>query len=58
MLDMAMADVTTRLPQTAPGTYGASGPALAMPGRWGLRLEIAARHSRSRTLDVVDEIRP
>ena len=25
MLDMAMADVTTRLPQTAPGTYSASG---------------------------------
>jgi len=58
MLDMAMADVTTRLPQTAPGTYSASGPALAMPGRWGLRFEIKAGHARSRTLDVVDELRP
>ena len=58
MLDMAMADVTTRLPQTARGTYSASGPALAMPGRWGLRFEIATDRARSRAVDVVDEIRP
>jgi len=58
MLDMAMPDVRTRLPQTAPGTYSASGPALAMPGRWGLRFEVAAGQARSRTINVVDEVGP
>jgi predicted metal-binding membrane protein len=58
MLDMAMANVRTVLPQTAPGTYSASGPALAMPGRWGVRFEVAAGHTRSQTFSVVDEIRP
>jgi predicted metal-binding membrane protein len=58
MLDMAMPNVTTVLPQTAPGTYSASGSALAMPGRWGVRFEIATGHARSQTFSVVDELRP
>jgi predicted metal-binding membrane protein len=58
MLDMAMPNLTTLLPQTAPGTYSASGPPLAMPGRWGVRFEIATGAGRSQTFGVVDEIRP
>jgi hypothetical protein len=29
-----------------------------MPGRWGVRFEVAFGHTRSQTVSVVDEIRP
>jgi copper transport protein len=40
MLDMEMGRQAYRLPETAPGLYSRSTPALVMVGRWGLLFEI------------------
>ena len=58
MLAMDMGQISTRLRQTGPGTYAARIPALRMPGRWRLRLEIAPTRAASFTLHLVDEVAP
>ena len=40
MLDMEMSELAYHLPETAPGRYGRSAPALVMVGHWGLSFDI------------------
>ncbi len=40
MLDMEMGQLAYQLPETAPGRYGRSAPALVMVGHWGLTFDI------------------
>ena len=40
MLDMEMGQLAYHLPETAPGRYGRSAPALVMVGHWGLTFDI------------------
>ena len=41
MLDMEMGQLAYHLPETAPGRYGRSAPALVMVGHWGLTFDIS-----------------
>ena len=43
MLDMEMGQLSYTLPESSPGTYRRSAPALVMVGHWGLDYEIAPR---------------
>jgi copper transport protein len=43
MLDMTMGELAYTLPETAPGTYTRSAPALVMAGHWAVRFQIEPR---------------
>jgi predicted metal-binding membrane protein len=59
MLEMDMGHVSTRLPQTGPGTYGRpGGPVLGMAGRWALRFEIAPLRAKPFAVSMVDQVTP
>jgi copper transport protein len=57
MLDMDMQALGYVLPETAPGTYAASKPALVMVGHWAVRFSIAPPHGQPFTVTVVDTAR-
>lgn len=54
MLDMDTQTFGYVLPETAPGTYAASKPALAMVGHWGLHFSITPPHGQAFNVTVVD----
>jgi copper transport protein len=57
MLDMDMQSLGYVLPETAPGTYAASRPALVMVGHWAVRFSIAPPHGQAFTVTIVDTAR-
>jgi predicted metal-binding membrane protein len=58
MLDMEMADVSTRLRQTGPGTYSRTVPVFGMSGRWGIHIGITPSHGKPFLVRVVDRVAP
>jgi copper transport protein len=54
MLDMEMGRQAYRLPETAPGVYSRSAPALVMVGRWGLSFEIEPPGGAAFTVLLLD----
>ena len=54
MLDMEMGQISYHLPETAPGVYGRSEPALVMVGHWGLTFEVRPPGAEPFTVLVVD----
>jgi predicted metal-binding membrane protein len=57
MLDMEMVPISTDLLRTGVGTYGALRRPLGMAGRWGVRLDVAPRHGRAFSVQLVDRVR-
>jgi predicted metal-binding membrane protein len=57
MLDMQMEEISTRIPQTDPGTYARSGVVLAMPGRWGAELDVTPPRGEPFAVRLVDHVR-
>jgi copper transport protein len=57
MLDMAMGSQGYRLPETSPGVYRLSAPALAMVGHWGLTFDVRPPGGPPFTVGLVDEAR-
>jgi copper transport protein len=54
MLDMEMSPVAYHLPETAPGVYGRSEPALVMVGHWGLSFDVRPPGAQPFTVLVID----
>jgi copper transport protein len=54
MLDMEMGQLAYRLPETAPGRYERSAPALVMVGHWGLAFEIRPQGAAPFTVLLLD----
>ena len=54
MLDMEMGQLSYHLPETAPGVYGRTEPALVMVGHWGLSFAVAPRGAQPFTVLVID----
>jgi copper transport protein len=54
MLDMEMGQLSYTLPESAPGTYRRSAPALVMVGHWGLDYEIAPRGAAPFDVVLID----
>jgi copper transport protein len=54
MLDMEMGTQSYVLPETAPGVYSRSAPALVMVGHWGLSFEITPPGQQQFTVSFVD----
>jgi copper transport protein len=54
MLDMEMGQLAYHVPETAPGHYERSAPALVMVGRWGLSFEITPPGAQPFTVLLVD----
>jgi copper transport protein len=54
MLDMEMSPVAYHLPETAPGVYGRSEPALVMVGHWGLSFDVRPPGALPFTVLVID----
>jgi copper transport protein len=55
MLDMDMQNQEYRLPETAPGVYTMSRPALVMVGHWGLSFQVTPRGGSPFTVLLVDK---
>jgi copper transport protein len=55
MLDMEMGQQAYRLPETGPGVYSRSAPALVMVGHWGLSFEVAPPGKPPFSVLVVDK---
>jgi copper transport protein len=55
MLDMEMGTLAYHLPETAPGVYGRSAPALVMVGHWGLSFDIRPSDSDPFTVLLIDK---
>jgi copper transport protein len=55
MLDMQMGNVAYHLPETAPGLYARSAPALVMVGHWGLSFDIRPPGARPFTVLLIDK---
>ena len=55
MLDMEMGQLAYHLPETAPGRYVRSAPALVMVGHWGLSFEITPSGGTPFTVLLVDK---
>jgi copper transport protein len=55
MLDMAMGQLAYHLPETAPGVYGRSAPALVMVGHWGLTFDVRPRDDQPFMVLLVDK---
>jgi copper transport protein len=54
MLDMEMGQLAYQLPETAPGRYGRSAPALVMVGHWGLTFDIRPPGAAQFTVGLED----
>jgi copper transport protein len=54
MLDMEMGQLAYHLPETSPGTYTRSAPALVMVGHWGLSFDIRPKGGAPFTVVLVD----
>ncbi len=54
MLDMEMGQISYVMPETAPGVYGRSEPALVMVGHWGLSFEVKPPGAEPFTVLVID----
>jgi len=55
MLDMQMGQLAYKLPETAPGSYTRSAPALVMVGHWGLTFDIRPKGGHPFTAVLVDK---
>jgi copper transport protein len=55
MLDMEMGQLAYHLPETSPGTYARSAPALVMVGHWGLSFDIRPKDGAPFTVVLVDK---
>ena len=55
MLDMEMGDVAYHLPETTPGVYARSAPALVMVGHWGLSFDIRPPGTSPFTVLLLDK---
>jgi len=55
MLDMEMGNVAYHLPETAPGVYSRSAPALVMVGHWGLSFDIRPQGADPFTVLLIDK---
>jgi copper transport protein len=55
MLDMEMGQLAYRLPETTPGVYGRSAPALVMVGHWGLSFDIQPPGAEPFTVLLIDK---
>jgi len=55
MLDMQMQPLGYLLPETAPGVYSVSKPALVMVGHWGLRFTMTPRGGKDVQVLIVDK---
>jgi len=55
MLDMEMGQLAYHLPETAPGVYGRSAPALVMVGHWGLSFDIQPPGADPFTVLLIDK---
>jgi copper transport protein len=55
MLDMQMGQLAYNLPETDPGTYTRSAPALVMVGHWGLSFDIRPKDGQPFTAILVDK---
>ena len=55
MLDMTMGQLAYHLPETAPGVYGRSAPALVMVGHWGLSFDVRPKEGQPFTVLIVDK---
>jgi copper transport protein len=55
MLDMEMGQLAYSFPETAPGVYMRSEPALVMVGHWGLAFDIRPRDDEPFTVQLVDK---
>jgi len=55
MLDMQMGQLAYKLPETAPGSYTRSAPALVMVGHWGLTFDIRPKGGQPFTAVLVDK---
>jgi copper transport protein len=55
MLDMEMGQLAYHLPETAPGRYERSAPALVMVGHWGLTFDIRPRRAATFTVVLFDK---
>ena len=54
MLDMEMGQLAYQLPETSPGTYSRSAPALVMVGHWGLSFDVRPKGAAPFTVLLVD----
>jgi copper transport protein len=54
MLDMEMQSLEYRLPETRPGVYGRSEPALVMVGHWGLTLTVTPARGSPASVVLLD----
>ena len=54
MLDMEMGQQAYNLPETSPGLYERSAPALVMVGHWGLSFEVTPPGRAPFTVSLVD----
>ncbi len=54
MLDMEMGQIAYHLPETVPGVYGRTEPALVMVGRWGLLFDVRPHGAAPFTVLVID----
>jgi copper transport protein len=55
MLDMEMGQQAYQLPETQPGVYSRSAPALVMVGHWGLNFRVAPRGGQPFNVVLVDK---
>jgi copper transport protein len=55
MLDMEMGQQAYQLPETQPGVYSRSAPALVMVGHWGLNFRVAPRGTQPFNVVLVDK---
>jgi copper transport protein len=54
MLDMEMGTQSYTMPQSTPGTYVRTTPALVMVGHWGVSFEIQPKGGAPFTIIVID----
>ena len=55
MLDMEMGQLAYSFPETAPGTYTRSAPALVMVGHWALAFDVRPPNDQPFTVQLVDK---
>jgi copper transport protein len=55
MLDMEMGSQSYALPETAPGVYTRSAPALVMVGHWGLTFDVTPPGKAPFSVLIVDK---
>ena len=55
MLDMEMAELSYRFPESRPGTFSKSAPALVMVGHWALQFEVTPPGQRPFVVTLLDK---